>query len=229
MFFVIKFNVLLQVILRTFNYIRMRRYIIVFLAFFILTSADTTKPKVLIIGDSISLGYTPHVKELLKDEAIVIHHKGNAAYTGVGLEKIEEWLGEEAWDVIHFNWGLWDMYGWQYMDILRTPDVYAKNLEILVTILEKTGAKLIWATTTPVCPEPERNDLVVIDSKTEKAYRKAALKVMRKHKIQENDLYASIKPKQKDYAIGDNDVHFTREGSQFLARQVAEEIRKKLK
>ena len=207
----------------------MKRCILAFLAFFILTSADNSKPKVLIIGDSISLGYTPYVKELMKDEAIVIHNKGNAAYTGTGLIHIDDWLGEEDWDVIHFNWGLWDMYGWRFKDTLRTPDVYAENLEILLTRLEETGAELIWATTTPVCPAPERNDLMVIDSKTEKAYRKAALRVMRKHKVQVNDLYAPINRKQNDYAIGDNDVHFTSEGYQFLAEQVADEIRKNLK
>ncbi len=207
----------------------MKRYILAFLVFFILTSADNSKPKVLIIGDSISLGYTPYVKELMKDEAIVIHNKGNAQYTGTGLIQIDDWLGEEDWDVIHFNWGLWDMYGWRFKDTLRTPDVYAENLEILLTRLEETGAELIWATTTPVCPAPERNDLMVIDSKTEKAYRKAALRVMRKHKVQVNDLYASIKRKRNDFAIGDNDVHFTSEGYQFLAEQVADEIRKNLK
>ena len=180
----------------------MKRCILAFLVLIIFTSADNTKPKVLIIGDSISLGYTPYVKDLLKDEAIVIHNKGNAQYTGIGLLKIDEWLGEEDWDVIHFNWGLWDMYGWRFKDTLRTPDVYAENLEILIKRLEETGAELIWATTTPVCPAPERNDLTVIDSKTEKAYRKAALRVMRKHKIQVNDLYASMKRKQKEYAIG---------------------------
>ena len=207
----------------------MKRYIFAILVCFILTGAVNTKPKVLIIGDSISLGYTPYVKELMKDEAIVVHNKGNAAYTGTGLIMIDEWLGEEDWDVIHFNWGLWDMYGWRFKDTLRTPDVYAENLEILITRLEETGAELIWATTTPVCPAPERNDLTLIDSKTEKAYRKAALRVMRKHKIQVNDLYASMKRKQKEYAIGENDVHFTSEGSRFLAEQVAEKIRKNLK
>ena len=207
----------------------MKSYILAFLVIIILTGADHTKPKVLIIGDSISMEYTPYVKELLNDEAIVIHNEGNAAYTGTGLLKIDEWLGEEDWEVIHFNWGLWDMYGWRFKDTLRTPDVYAENLEILVTKLEETGAKLIWATTTPVCPAPERNDLTLIDSNTEEAYRMAALKVMKKHKVQVNDLYASIKPKQSEYAIGDNDVHFTSEGYQFLAQQVAEKIRKNLK
>ncbi|MCD6346949.1 MAG: SGNH/GDSL hydrolase family protein [Bacteroidales bacterium] len=175
------------------------------------------------------MGYTPHVKELLKDEAIVVHNEGNAQYTGFGLLKIDEWLGEEDWDVIYFNWGLWDMYGWAYQDTLRTPYTYTKNLETLIARLEKTGAKLIWATTTPVCPEQEIHNQVVINSKTEKAFRKAALKVMKKHKIQVNDLYQAIKPRQSEFAIGDNDVHFTSEGYQYLAEKVAEEIRKKLK
>ena len=38
-------------------------------------------PKVLIIGDSISLGYTPHVVQQLEGRAEVKHHKGNAQHT----------------------------------------------------------------------------------------------------------------------------------------------------
>ncbi len=207
----------------------MKPYILVFLAFFMLTSSDSTLPKVLLIGDSISLGYTSHVKDIMKDEAIVVHHKGNAQYTGFGLLKIDEWLGDENWEVIHFNFGLWDLYGWDYQDTLRTPETYTQNLEVLLTSLEKTGAKLIWATTTPVCPEPEVHNQLVIDSKTEKAFRKAALKVMKKHGIQVNDLYKAIKPKLGEYAVGGNDVHFTTEGYHYLAEQVANEIRKNLK
>ncbi|MFY0654013.1 MAG: SGNH/GDSL hydrolase family protein [Cyclobacteriaceae bacterium] len=210
-------------------YKRIQITIISVIAVFLFAAHTNKLPKVLIIGDSISAGYTPFVKELLKDEATVIRNEGNARYTGFGLIKINEWLGEENWDVIQFNWGLWDMYGWRYKDSIRTPDVYAKNLEILIARLEETGAKLIWATTTPVCTGPEKNDLMVIDLKTENAFRKAALRVMKRHEIQVNDLYAFIKPKQNEYAMGDNDVHFTTEGYQYLAGHVADEIRKKLK
>jgi len=206
----------------------MKFYILIFMAAFMFTSADNTKPRVLLIGDSISQGYTSHVKEFLRDEAIVVHHEGNAQYTGFGLLNIDEWIGEEKWDVIHFNWGLWDMYGWDYEDIIRTPDTYAKNLDVLITRLEKTGAKLVWATTTPVCPEPEVHNQLVIDSKTEKAFRKAGLRVMKKHKIQVNDLYKAIKPQLDEYSIGGNDVHFTSDGYRFLAEHVAKEIRENL-
>lgn len=46
-------------------------------------------PQVLIIGDSISIGYTPQVKQMLQGEAIVTHNKGNAGPTGNGLQNIE--------------------------------------------------------------------------------------------------------------------------------------------
>ena len=47
------------------------------------------RPDVLIIGDSISLGYTPHVIELMLDEAKVVHNPGNAQHSTTGLEKID--------------------------------------------------------------------------------------------------------------------------------------------
>jgi len=65
--------------------------------------------KILIIGDSISIGYTPFVKEALDGRAIVSHNPGNAQHTGTGLEKLDERLGNEKWDIIQFNWGLWNL------------------------------------------------------------------------------------------------------------------------
>jgi hypothetical protein len=74
-------------------------------------ASPTDLPRVLLIGDSISGGYQKEVKRLLEGKAVVVKNPGNAEYTGTGLKKLHEWLGDEKWDVIHFNWGLWDMYG----------------------------------------------------------------------------------------------------------------------
>lgn len=211
----------------------MKKYILIFLTFICLISADKPLPKILIIGDSISLGYTPIVQELMKGEAIVKHNgsnsNGNARYTGYGVENIDEWLSDDNWDIIHFNFGLWDLYGWRYTDTLRTPETYASNLETIIVKMEKTGAKLIWATTTPVCPAPEKNMPIIIDSEIEKAFRKAALKVMKNHNIPVNDLYKAIQPKMNKYSLGENNVHYNSDGYKFLAKQVAEEIRTNLK
>lgn len=187
--------------------------------------SDNMLPRVLLIGDSISKGYTPYVVEMMKEEAFVAHNKGNAGPAMRGLENIDEWLAADKWDVIHFNWGLHDMYLWNYEEADRSPAAYEKRLDTLVLRLKKTGAKLIWATTTPVCPEAEKKCKIKIDSATEQEFLEAAMRVMKKHRIQVNDLHAFMAPKREDYAIADNDVHYTQDGSRKLAGQVAAAIR----
>ena len=111
-------------------------------------------PRVLIIGDSISIGYDEPVREMLAGEAEVVHNPGNAGPTWRGLENIDQWLGTGHWNVIHFNWGLHDLVyrkdGKPDLTALRasTLEQYKANLEKLVDRLEKTGAMLIWATGT---------------------------------------------------------------------------------
>ncbi|MDP6546335.1 MAG: DUF1080 domain-containing protein [Phycisphaerae bacterium] len=185
-------------------------------------------PTVLIIGDSISLGYTPFVAEMLKGQAVVKHCPGNAGPTMRGVKNIDRWLGSAKWDVILFNFGLWDMYGWRYEKVDRSPPAYEKRLDALAIRLKKTGAKLIWVTTTPACPEAEKKCKVKVDPATEKKYLDAAGRVMKKHNIQVNDLYAFMKPKRAQYAIADNDVHFKKDGKRKLGEQVAKQIKSML-
>lgn len=207
----------------------MKHLVLIIAAFVILTSADKAKPKILIIGDSISNGYTPFVKEALKDNALVDHNPGNAQYSGTGVAMIDEWLGNEKWDVVQFNFGLWDLYGWENADILRTPETYARNLEKIVVRLKKTGAKLIWVTTTPVCPGPEVKCKLIIDSDTESAFQNAALGVMEKYKVKVNNINKVSRKIYKNHGVGYNDVHFTTEGYKLLAQEITKELKKILK
>lgn len=191
-------------------------------------------PRVLIIGDSISLGYTPEVKTILKGEAVVVHNAGNAEHTGTGLKKIDQWLGTEKWDVIHFNWGLWDLC-YRHPEskvpghrdkvrgkLTQTPENYEANLELLVQRLLKTEAKLIWCATTPV-PEGEPGRFEGAASE----YNAVAEKVMRRHGVRINDLHHHALSKLGDIQKP-SDVHFTAAGSRYLAEKVAAEIRKAL-
>lgn len=72
---------------------------------------DPKLPRVLIIGDSISMGYTLPVRALLKGRANVHRIPENGNSSTVGLRRLSEWLGEGEWDVIHLNWGLHDASG----------------------------------------------------------------------------------------------------------------------
>ena len=143
-------------------------------------------PRVLIIGDSISIGYTAPVRDLLKGKANVHRIPENGGPTTRGLEKLSAWVGTAKWDVIHFNWGLHDLkYVGEKGDLIQNvtdpgshpqvmlPD-YEKNLTELVTRLRATGAKLIWCSTTPV-PQGAKGRVPGDEVK----YNEAAARVMK--------------------------------------------------
>lgn len=188
-------------------------------------------PKVLLIGDSISIGYTPHVVKALEGKADVKHHKGNAQHTGTGLKRLDAWIGDTEWDVIHFNWGLWDLcyrhpeskvQGRRDKErgtLTTTLEQYEKNLDELAARLKKTKAKLIWAHTTTV-PEGEAGRKVGDDTK----YNEAAARVMKKHGIAINDLNALSDSFPAELFTAPGNVHFKPEGSRKLGDAVAAKI-----
>jgi len=160
----------------------------------------------------------------------------NCGDTTIGLANIDRYLGEVKWDVIHFNWGLWDLC---YRNpesrnqgnrdkvngsVSTIPEDYETQLETLVKRLRQTGAKLIWASTTLV-PEGEIGRFVGDDVK----YNAIAARVMQRHDIPIdipiNDLHALTAAFPADHFVGPGDVHFTAAGSNKLADQVAATIR----
>lgn len=197
------------------------------------TESDGVKalPNVLLIGDSISIGYTPHVARLLAEKANIIHNPGNAQHTGTGLERIDEWLGDTNWDVIHFNWGLWDLC-YRHPNaktqgnrdkvngtVTWTLDQYEQNLEQLVLRLKQTNAALIWANTT-IVPEGEAGRFVGDD----KRYNEVAQRVMERNGIEISDLNKITSEFTPDLFVGPGDVHFTQEGYAVIGAHVAEKI-----
>ncbi len=189
---------------------------------------DPNLPNVLIIGDSISIGYTGYVRAQLKGKANVVHNPGNAAGTTRGREKLQEWLGDTKWDVIHFNWGLHDLkHVTEAGANSNDPNdpqqadlaTYTANLKVLVEQLKATGAKLIFATTTPY-PTGVRPCRLPEDAAK---YNAAALSIMEANSIQVNDLYSLALPKLKTLQKHVN-VHFNDEGSKVLGDQVAARI-----
>ena len=187
-------------------------------------------PRVLLIGDSISIGYTVGVRELLSGKANVHRPLTNCGPTTKGVKELDKWLGDKPWDVIHFNFGLHDLKylgpkGQNLADPKgegshqQVPVIdYEKHLRTMVARLEKTGAQLIWRTTTPVPPGAKGR--VVGDSVK---YNQAAAKIMKERKIAIDDMYTFCMPRLKEIMRPAN-VHFTPAGSKALARQAAAAI-----
>ncbi|MDB6006202.1 MAG: GDSL-like Lipase/Acylhydrolase [Prosthecobacter sp.] len=184
-------------------------------------------PRVLLIGDSISMGYTLDVRELLKGKANVHRIPTNGGPTTNGLKNIKDWLGSSKWDVIHFNWGLHDL---KYIaedpskradpkapgsHFQVSPADYEKNLTELVKILQATGAKLIWCNTTPV---PAGSDGRVEGD--EAKYNEAAARVMTAAGVPTDDLRAHAAAKLKDVQLPAN-VHYSPSGYHYLSEKVA--------
>jgi len=187
----------------------------------------------LIIGDSISIGYTPYVEEAFKGTAEVFHNPGNAQHTGKGLSQIKKWIYQENWDVIHFNWGLWDLcYRLRESKEQGNKDKingqvtyslgeYRQNMGNLVKILKTTNARLIFATTTYV-PKGEPGRFEGDDEK----YNAVAVEIMKKNGVAVNDLNPFSKLVHQQEAKAGNDVHYTEKGYELLAQAVIIEILK---
>ena len=177
---------------------------------------DPKLPRVLLIGDSVSRGYTQPTRKALAGKANVHRAPANCGPTASGLKNLDVWLGEGKWDVIHFNFGIHDR---------ATPAAdYVKRLEEIVTRLEKTGAKLIWASTTPIPDNPAQKQTAA--SIVEK--NAVAAEVMKKHGIPTDDLFGAMTPRLAELQ-NPNDVHFKGEGYDFLGAQVGEAILLRLK
>lgn len=208
-------------------------------------------PRVLLIGDSISMGYTLDVRAKLKDRANIHHPAENCGPTERGLAQLDKWLGTNHWDVIHFNFGLHDLKyldeNGKYVDPSKgkqvaSTAVYAQNLRELVRRLQKTGAKLVFATTTPV--PPGTLGRVAGD---QRPYNQAAKAVMKELNVPVDDLGGYVEAQQVKFPprtvplpAGEHatirpgeiqqpfNVHFTPDGYDQLANLVIASIEKAL-
>jgi acyl-CoA thioesterase-1 len=196
---------------------------------------DPALPRVLLIGDSISIGYTVPARMRLSGKANAHRPPVNCQHTAYGLENIDGWLGSGRWDVIHFNWGIWDTH---YIDnktgqllnqsqerdlapdsfhIRHSLDQYRQNLEKLVAVLKRAGARLIWASSTPsMLRKGERFEDI-------RKYNEAAADVMRRNGVAVDDLYALTLPNVAEWQSDDR-VHFNEQGNRRLGEKVGDAI-----
>lgn len=176
---------------------------------------DPALPRVLLIGDSVSRGYTLPAREALAGVANLHRAPANCGPTASGLKNLEVWLGDGRWDVIHFNFGIHDR---------ATPVAdYLTRLSELVERLQKTGARLIWASTTPIPTSADGKQ----QSSSIVERNQAAERLMQSRGVIVNDLFAKVTPHLASFQPP-NDVHFNADGYAFLGRQVAEAIQQAL-
>jgi lysophospholipase L1-like esterase len=170
-------------------------------------------PRLLIIGDSISRGYTIPVRHALAGRANVHRAPANCDSTVFGLKNLGIWLADSKWDVILWNFGIHDRN--------TEPSVYRENLESILKRLQTTGAKIIWVRTTPA-PLSGIDQEGFTDAEANELNR-IADEVMKTANISEVDLYALLRPNLNELQLP-NSVHFTDTGYEIMGFEVAKDV-----
>ena len=180
--------------------------------------SGTMCSKVLIVGGSNSIKYTPYVLDYLTGKALVERVPDNARSTRYTLERLDGWLGSGQWDVIHFNWGMHDLTRVDGASPQVPLREYEDNLHRLAGRLARVGEQLVWASTMSMLPrrQPKRRLEDI------RAYNRVAEGVMALHHVPVHDLFGLTS--ERPDLFGDDGIHFTDEGYRVLGKAIGSEI-----
>ena len=151
--------------------------------------------KIVLLGDSIRMGYDKFVKESLGDEAEVFYPKDNCKFAKYSIRFLRDWTRDGTLpgdaDVVHWNVGLWDVVQLFDGESLVSPEEYARDLERLYRHLVHyfPKAKLIFATSTSVVEEKYAANFFRKNARIEE-YNAVARSVLEPLGVEINDLYA---------------------------------------
>ena len=183
---------------------------------------------VILIGDSIRMGYQPTVEQLLGTQAQIWGPTQNGGTSANVLAHLDEWVHSPSPDILHLNCGLHDLKAEFGAPSQGIPlDEYEANLrQIVGRILEQGITQLIWAATTPVNEiwHHERKPFDRSEADV-RAYNDVANKVVSAYNVPVNDLYQVIMGAGRDQHLTQDGVHFSPAGYALLGQAVANAIR----
>lgn len=113
-------------------------------------------PQVVLLGDSIRIGYCRYVREALFGRADVLFPSENCAYAQRVLRSIDLWKNGQKWRddiaLVHWNAGLWDCLHLDGEGPLTPLPIYREFIARIDRRLHHyfPDAKLVFATSTPV-------------------------------------------------------------------------------
>ncbi len=178
-------------------------------------------PRVLIVGDSITVGYYPLVEKKLDGIAYCGRLSTSRCVSDpVFFDELLMVLRQYHFDVVHFNNGL---HGFGY-----TEESYNNGIVKLFDALKENteDTALIWASSTPM---REKGNLDQLMERTERVIQrnKFAREVAIKHGVPINDLFNAMIDHPEFH--GSDGVHFNDKGKEAQAKLVAEIILDNLK
>jgi lysophospholipase L1-like esterase/dienelactone hydrolase len=183
-------------------------------------------PRIVLIGDSIRLGYAPLVAKRLEGKAVVVSAKDNGGDSANVLKNLDAWAVQEKPDLVHFNAGLHDLKRFKKDGKYQVdPEQYERDLKGIVSRLRKdTSATIIYADTTPIHDERHAKRGADFD-RTEadvQRYNKTAVGVMKAAGIPVDDLHGIVVQHGADKLLGPDGTHYTKEANEILADAVTD-------
>ena len=177
----------------------------------------TDLPRVLLIGDSISVNYAGQVRELLKGKYYVdALGTSRSVNDPILADQALMMLKEHQYAVVHFNNGL---HG-GHLD----GEGYLSGLSAFTKILmdNARGAKLIWGSSTGTTQVVDGARVYSAGNQKVLDRNAIALKLMGELGIPVDDLYGAIDGKFNLWSP--DGVHLNKDGYQVLANSIAASI-----
>lgn len=182
-------------------------------------SNNENLPSILIVGDSISEGYTSHIQDKLEGKYNIYRVPNNIRGTAYALYDLKELIGESKFDLIIFNMGLHD-FSPVGNDIRTYPEDYKINLDRIVRkILAPRTKKLLYVLTTHVPKGNPRKE------NTEIKYNNIAIELMNGFNIEIVDTIYILKD-YENLRISTSDVHYTSSAYSILSEEIVNKILK---
>ena len=187
--------------------------------------------QILLLGDSIRLGYCALVKEALSGKAEVIYPSENCLSSQYIIMNIVAWASlcdREQVKVVHFNCGHWDAARFLDDDLPVTPlAVYAENVGRILSYLKRRfpDAKISFATTTPMNPDPEKANVGRTTDEL-REYNRVGVEAAKKAGADIDDLFALTENWPAEAYL--DYCHFTDESNEKLGAAVTEFLRKQI-
>lgn len=181
--------------------------------------------KVLLIGDSIRLGYDKYVKDALSGVAEVYYPNDSARFSQYTLRYLSDWKSENGWgsdiDLVHWNTGLWDVLEMYGEEPISNPTQYGETIGKIqrqIKILFPHAVQ-IFATNTSVIeekygPTRKRRNSVI------EQYNEIATEALSETGCLINDLYTLTKFAPIEIRNGDPTHFYTPEGTKLIGDRV---------
>ena len=199
---------------------------------------DPSLPRILIVGDSISMGYRGFITEHFKGRACVDYWVGGGWFAsdvkGDDFPALRSWdgvLSNGPYDVV--SWNSMTLHMWNGAPGRCSEATYPAQMTKVVEHLQKTApdTKFIWIRCTPWRTMPDTGRPTLFKEKNDAIIRlnKLTDEIMAKHDIPEVDLYSLCEMKFDAIPVGSKDaLHWPKEVCGLMADEIIKVIERVL-